>query len=167
MSPLVVSLISETCEIFHTVGTLEGAVSCMCAWMHIQVSLFGEVFVTILDGAKIENFRCNSMFVRFMNLQPILSCKTLWAESAIEQFWTVLGHLWRWNYFIMFHHLLMTILDLHLMNLSFLVSAQMKGPNRISCISWFTRILIVLFLIRFEVFFFLNYFDAVLNPRMT
>ena len=53
--------------------------------MHFEVPLFGEAFVTALDRAKIDSFRSDCMFIRFVNPQPILSGKTLRAESAIEK----------------------------------------------------------------------------------
>ena len=53
--------------------------------MHFEVPLFGEAFFTALDRAEIDSFRSDSMFIRFVNPQPILSRKTLRAEPAIEE----------------------------------------------------------------------------------
>ena len=154
MSTLVISLISETCEALSAVGAFEGAVSCMCAWMHFEVPLFGEAFFTALDRAEIDSFRSDSMFIRFVNPQPILSRKTLRAEPAIEERWTVLGHLWRWNCFMIIQRLkiiatYIVIWYFLLVISTFLVAGRIRDTNWTSDVSWFTGIKLVFFLLRF------------------
>ena len=77
MSTLVVSLVPETCKTLPTIGTLEGSDSCVCPRMHFEVALFGKAFVTTFDRAKKLSFRSNSMFIRFVDPQPILSSESL------------------------------------------------------------------------------------------
>jgi hypothetical protein len=75
--------------------------------MHFEVALFGKAFVTAFDRAKILSSRSNSMFIRFVDPQPILSCESLRAEPAMKERWTVFSPNLRRNYFIVFHHLQM------------------------------------------------------------
>jgi hypothetical protein len=59
--------------------------------MHFEVPLFGELFVTTLDRAYVENLWSDSVLVHFMNPQPILASEALWAESAMEEWRSVLS----------------------------------------------------------------------------
>ena len=61
--------------------------------MHFEVPFFGEVFVTIFNWAQVESFPSNSMLIHFVNSQPILTGESLCAESAMEEWWTVLSPL--------------------------------------------------------------------------
>jgi hypothetical protein len=154
MSTLVVSLISETCESLSAVSTFEGAVSRMCSWMHFEVPLFGEAFVTALERAEIDSFRSDSVLIRFVNSQSILSGKTLRAESAIEKRWTVLSHLWRWNCFMIIQRLkiiasIIVNWCLLLMIATFLVTGWIRVANWTFDMYWFTGIKVVFFLLRF------------------
>jgi hypothetical protein len=75
--------------------------------MHFEVALFGEALVTTFDWAKKLSFRSNSMLIRFVDPQPILSCESLRAEPAMKERWAVFSPNLRRNYFIVFHHLQM------------------------------------------------------------
>jgi hypothetical protein len=57
--------------------------------MHFEVPLFGEVFVTTLDWAYVENLWSNSVLVCLMDSQPIITREALRAESAMEEWWSV------------------------------------------------------------------------------
>jgi len=154
MSPLMISLVPETCETLSTIGTIEGAVSRMCTWVHFEVPLFGEAFVTALDRAEIDSSRSDSMLIRFVNSQSILSRESLRAEPAIEERLTALSHLWRWNWFKIIHRLKIiafqkNIWYMHLVIATFLVTERIRGTNWTSDVSWFTRIKVVFFLLRF------------------
>jgi hypothetical protein len=51
------------------------------------------------------------MFIRFVNPQPILASESLWAESAMEEWWSVHSSLLGRNYFMLFHLLVMIALN--------------------------------------------------------
>ena len=64
------------------------------------------------------------MLVRFMDPQPILTGESLWAEPAMEEWWSVHSSLRGRNYFMAFHHLVLIALNflyVHLANVTFLV----------------------------------------------
>ena len=80
--------------------------------MHFKVSLFGKIFAATFDRAKEESFRrSNAVFIRLMNLQPILPCESQRAEPALEETWTVPSNLIGRYYLIVFEHLLMIRLN--------------------------------------------------------
>jgi hypothetical protein len=55
VAPFVVSLVTETGESFATVGKFEGTIYNSGAEMHCKVVPFGEVFVTAIDWALVQN----------------------------------------------------------------------------------------------------------------
>ena len=168
MSTLVVSLVSETSKTLPTILTLERSFSCVCPKMHFKVPLFGKAFVATFDRAKIFSLRSDTMFIRFVDPQPILSCESLLAEPAMKESWIAFSPNWRWNYVMVFHHLKMiasTFWKIFLENSSFLVTWRMRRFNGTTDASWFFGIILVLFLLRFEVFFFFNLFGHILNPK--
>ena len=47
------------------------------------------------------------MFIRLMDSQPIITSEALWAESAMEEWWSSYSPPRRSNYFMGFHHMAM------------------------------------------------------------
>jgi hypothetical protein len=107
------------------------------------------------------------MFIRFMDPQSILPGETLWAESAMEEWWSVHSSLRGRNYFMVFHHLVMIALNflyMHLANVTFLAIGRMRGSNGASDVSRYFGIIIIFLILRFEVVLFFNLLDIILMP---